>query len=119
MLLQRLALRAAVACLMAASTPARAQLVGRASFYGYESGRVTADGERFDPLGMTAAHLTLHFGTRARVTDMATGRSVVVRINDRGPHPRLHRAIDLSLGAAQALGITGRGVIAARIDVLR
>lgn len=117
--LQRLALRAAVACLMAATTPACAQLAGQASFYGYESGRVTANGERFDPLGMTAAHWTLPFGTRVRVTEPATGRSVVVRINDRGPHPRLHRAIDLSLGAARALGITDRGVIDARIDVLR
>ena len=119
MLLQRLALWAAVACLTAASTPACAQISGRASFYGRESGKITANGERFDPLGMTAAHWTLPFGTRVRVTDRATGRSVVVRINDRGPHPRLHRAIDLSLGAARVLGITARGVIDVRIDVLR
>ena len=119
MILQRLALRAAVACLMAAATPACAQFTGRASFYGYESGRVTANGERFDPLGMTAAHWTLPMGTRVQVTDLATGRSVVVRINDRGPHPRLHRLIDLSLGAARALGITARGVVTVRLAILR
>lgn len=118
MILQRLALRAAVACALLASTPACADGVGRASFYGYESGRVTANGELFDPLGMTAAHWTMPFGARVRVTDVATGRSVVVRINDRGPHPRLHRLIDLSLGAARVLGITGRGVVAVRLTRL-
>ena len=118
MILQRLALRAALACVLLASVPAHADTIGRASFYGTESGTRTANGERFNPGGMTAAHWTLPFGTRVRVTDVATGRSVVVRINDRGPHPRLHRAIDLAHGAARALGITSRGVVTVRLAVL-
>ena len=119
MTLQRLALRAALACLVLVCAPAHADWIGRASFYGYESGKVTANGERFDPLGMTAAHWTLPMGKRVQVTDLATSRSVVVRINDRGPHPRLHRLIDLSLGAARALGITARGVVTVRLAILR
>lgn len=119
MILRRLALRAALACTMLACVPAHADTVGRASFYGSESGSRTANGERFNPNGMTAAHWTLPFGTRVRVTDAATGRSVVVRINDRGPHPRLKRAIDLAHGAARALGITARGVVTVRLAILR
>ena len=109
----------ALVCAQLASGPARADWIGRASFYGYESGKITANGERFAPLGMTAAHWTLPMGTRVQVTDLATGRSVVVRINDRGPHPRLHRLVDLSLGAARALGITARGVVTVRLAILR
>jgi len=77
-------------------------LAGIASFY--SSGQQTANGEHFNPLGMTAAHRTLPFGTRVRVT--ANGRSVIVRINDRGPYIA-GRIIDLSLGAAKALGVDG------------
>jgi rare lipoprotein A len=76
---------------------------GIASWYGTESGRRTANGERFPTREATAAHRTLPFGTRVRVTDMATGRSVTVRINDRGPYIR-GRIIDLSPAAARALG---------------
>ena len=75
-----------------------------ASWYGAESGPRTASGERFDPNAMTAAHRTLPFGTRVRVTHR--GRSIVVRINDRGPFVR-GRDLDLSAAAARALGIDG------------
>jgi rare lipoprotein A len=79
-----------------------------ASFYGYESGPRTASGERFDPNAMTAAHRTLPFGTLVRVTYQ--GRSVVVRINDRGPFVR-GRDIDLSEGAARRIGLPGVGPV--------
>jgi rare lipoprotein A len=68
-----------------------------------------ASGGRFDPNAMTAAHKTLPFGTRVRVTDKSTGRSVDVTINDRGPYIA-GRIIDLSKAAAASLGITGRGI---------
>jgi len=80
---------------------------GMASYYGYEAGRHTASGQRFSADGLTAAHRTLPFGTRVRVTH--AGRSVVVTINDRGPFVR-GRVLDLSVGAARAVGLTGRGV---------
>jgi rare lipoprotein A len=67
--------------------------------------------------GLTAAHRTLPFGTRVRVTDLKTGRSVIVTINDRGPFGR-HRVLDLSIAAARALGMLNRGVIYVRADVL-
>lgn len=67
--------------------------------------------------GLTAAHRTLPFGTRVRVTDPRTGRSVIVTINDRGPFGR-HRVLDLSIGAARALGMLNRGIIYVRADVL-
>jgi rare lipoprotein A (peptidoglycan hydrolase) len=88
---------------------------GVASYYGY--GRRTASGERFNASGMTAAHRSLPFGTHVQVTDVASGRSVVVTINDRGPFVR-GRVLDLSRGAAQALGITGRGVARIRASVM-
>ncbi|ACA15269.1 rare lipoprotein A [Methylobacterium sp. 4-46] len=77
---------------------------GRASWYG--SGQRTASGERFNPNGLTAAHRSLPFGTRVRVTNTANGRSVVVRINDRGPFAG-GRIIDLSRGSARAIGMGG------------
>ena len=67
--------------------------------------------------GLTAAHKTLPFGTRVRVTDSKTGRSVTVRINDRGPFNK-GRVLDLSTSAAKALGMTERGVVSVRADVL-
>jgi rare lipoprotein A len=83
---------------------------GRASWYGDAfAGRRTASGARFDPAALTAAHRTLPFGTRVRVTLDATGRSVVVTITDRGPHVA-GREIDLSRAAATAIGLTARGV---------
>ena len=91
---------------------------GIASFYGaYFAGRKTASGERFNPSRMTAAHKTLPFGTRVRVTNMRNGRSVVVRINDRGPFIR-GRVIDLSRGAAGVIGMIGRGIAPVRVEVL-
>jgi rare lipoprotein A len=80
---------------------------GMASFYGNESGRQTASGQRFNQEAMTAAHRSLPFGTRLRVTH--GGRSVIVTINDRGPFVR-GRVLDLSTGAARAIGLTGAGV---------
>jgi len=82
-------------------------LCGTASFYGRESGPTMANGQRFNPNAMTAAMWGPRFGTRVRVTDQRTGRSVVVTITDRGPSKRLHRLIDLSEGAARRLGMGG------------
>jgi rare lipoprotein A len=90
---------------------------GIASYYGPESGNVTANGERFRPDGISCAHRTLPFGTVVRVTDRATGRSVVCRINDRGPYVR-GRVIDLSRGAARRLGIIKRGVARVKVEIL-
>jgi rare lipoprotein A len=78
---------------------------GIASVYAY-SGERTASGERAQPSGFTAAHRTLPFGTRVRVTNKTNGRTVVVRINDRGPFVR-GRVIDLTPAAAHALGFSG------------
>jgi rare lipoprotein A len=80
---------------------------GRASYYGNESGSRTASGQRFNQNAMTAAHRSLPFGTRLRVTHR--GQSVVVTVNDRGPFIR-GRVLDLSKGAARAIGLTGAGV---------
>jgi rare lipoprotein A len=93
----------------------RPRLTGLASYYG--QGEVTATGEKFDPKGMTAAHRTLPFGTRVRVTRVDTGNSVVVRINDRGPF-KPGRIIDLSEGAAEDLDMTKVGLAEVRLDVL-
>jgi rare lipoprotein A len=93
-------------------------LKGMASYYGYDgSGNRTATGERFNPEGMTAAHRSLPFGTRVRVTNTHNGRSVVVRINDRGPFIR-GRMIDLSVAAARILGMMSSGVAPVRIEIL-
>jgi rare lipoprotein A len=80
---------------------------GMASFYGNESGSKTASGQRFNQNALTAAHKTLPFGTKLRVTH--GGQSVVVTINDRGPFIK-GRVLDLSTGAARAIGLTSRGV---------
>jgi rare lipoprotein A len=80
---------------------------GMASFYGNESGSKTASGQRMNASAMTAAHRSLPFGTKLRVTH--GGRSVVVTINDRGPFIR-GRVLDLSTGAARAIGLTSAGV---------
>lgn len=82
---------------------------GMASYYGSElAGRRTASGERFDPADLTAAHRTLPFGSKVRVTNTRTGQSVVVRINDRGPFAR-GRVIDVSRAAASRIGLIGPG----------
>ncbi|MDZ8050029.1 MAG: septal ring lytic transglycosylase RlpA family protein [Aulosira sp. ZfuVER01] len=98
--------------------PVRITLRGMASWYGYDgSGSRTASGKRFHPEGMTAAHRSLPFGTRVRVTNTNNGRSVVVSITDRGPYIR-GRILDLSAGAARILGMMGSGVAPVRIEVL-
>jgi rare lipoprotein A len=79
--------------------------------------RMTANGERFNPHGLTAAHRKLKFGTKVRVTNMRNGKSVVVRINDRGPFIR-GRVIDLSLGAAKVIGLHKSGVAKISYTVL-
>jgi rare lipoprotein A len=78
---------------------------GIASVYAY-SGAKTASGERANPGGLTAAHRTLKFGTRVRVTNQRNGRSIIVRINDRGPFVR-GRVIDITPAGARALGFAG------------
>jgi rare lipoprotein A len=98
--------------------PVLISLKGVASWYGYDgSGNETATGERYNPEGMTAAHRSLPLGTKVRVTNTRNGRSVVVRINDRGPYVR-GRIIDLSAAAARILGMMGSGVAPVQIDVL-
>jgi rare lipoprotein A len=89
---------------------------GKASYY--KSGHRTANGERFDPHGYTAAHRTLPFGTKVLVTNVKTGKSVIVRINDRGPFIK-NRIIDVSYGAAKVLGMTGAGVATVKIVPLK
>jgi rare lipoprotein A len=88
---------------------------GMASFYW--QGHTTASGAHFNPEGMTAAHRSLPFGTRVRVTHLGTGRTVEVRINDRGPFVG-GRIIDLSRGAAGVLGMHGQGVARVQVTVL-
>ena len=78
-----------------------------ASFYGNESGRQTASGQRFNENAMTCAHRSLPFGTKLRITHGS--RSVIVTVNDRGPFVR-GRVLDLSTGAARAIGLTSAGV---------
>lgn len=90
---------------------------GRASWY--HEGKRTATGERFNPDGLTAAHRSLPFGTMVRVTNRANGRSVVVRINDRGPAKWTRRSIDVSRGAARALGMIRSGVATVHIQAVR
>lgn len=113
----------AVACTLAVSpvavAPASAQaLAGAASWYGPGfHGRRTASGERFDQNALTAAHRSLPFGTRVRVTNQANGESVVVRINDRGPFHG-NRVIDLSREAASEIGLLRAGVGRVTIEVI-
>ena len=93
--------------------------IGVASYYGRRfHGRRTANGERFDMNAMTAAHKTLPFGTKVRVTNPRNGRSVTVRINDRGPFTR-GRTIDLSRAAATEIGLISRGHGRVELDVVR
>ncbi|MDK2768283.1 septal ring lytic transglycosylase RlpA family protein [Sphingomonas sp.] len=93
----------------AASGTATVLASGMASYYGdAHAGNRTASGERFNPSDMTAAHRSLPFGTKLRVTDPSTGRSVIVRVNDRGPFHK-SRILDLSEAAARELGIVRRG----------
>jgi len=97
---------------------APAVMTGRASWYGPNfHGKTTSSQEIFDMYDMTAAHKTLPFGTHVMVTNLNNGRSVKVRINDRGPFIR-GRMIDLSYAAAKVLGMVGPGVVPVRIEIL-
>jgi rare lipoprotein A len=92
---------------------------GQASYYAHKfHGRTTASGEIYDENKMTAAHKTLPFGTRVRVTNLANGNRVVVRINDRGPFVK-GRIIDMSYKAAGDLEMITAGVVPVRVEVLR
>ncbi len=110
------------AALMLASIGADAQAaakkvsVGKASWY--KMGTRTASGERFNPNGLTAAHRSLRFGTRVKVTNLKNGKSVIVRINDRGPFIH-NRIIDVSMGAARKIGLVRMGVARVKVEVLR
>jgi len=91
---------------------------GTASYYGRElAGNRTASGERFNPHGFTAAHRTLPLGTKLRVTNVANGRSVIVRVNDRGPFVG-RRLIDVSLGAAQEIQMVRSGTAQVRLELV-
>ncbi|HPQ41445.1 MAG TPA: septal ring lytic transglycosylase RlpA family protein [bacterium] len=116
-------LLAAIALNGCASSPRRTESfqteVGLASWYGRKfQGGLTASGERYDMYRLTAAHPTLPFGTRVRVTRLENGRSVIVRINDRGPFIA-GRIIDLSYQAARDLGMIREGLARVRVEVLR
>ena len=104
-----------------APTPRRFKLAGtgEASWYGPGFfGNRTANGEVFRPGTMTAAHRTLPFGTKVKVTNLRNGRSAIVRINDRGPFHG-NRVIDLAHGAAQNLGLVASGVAQVRLEVVQ
>ncbi|MBR0846347.1 septal ring lytic transglycosylase RlpA family protein [Bradyrhizobium diazoefficiens] len=98
-----------------AASGTRTASLGVASFY---SDTETASGEKFDGNELTAAHPTLPFGTKLRVTDVSSGRFVTVRVNDRGPYVR-GRVVDVSPSAAEALGIVDKGITNVRLDVVR
>lgn len=89
---------------------------GIASFY--TEGTKTASGEKFNTHDLTAAHPTLPFGTRLRVTNVTTGQAVTVRVNDRGPYVQ-GRIVDVSYSAADALGMVGKGIANVKLDVVQ
>lgn len=91
---------------------------GEASYYGHElAGNRTASGERFNPKALTAAHRTLPLGSKLRVTNKSNGKSVIVRINDRGPFVK-HRLIDLSLAAAHQINMVRAGKAMVQLELL-
>ena len=92
-------------------TPSAADQVGVASVYSHESGSATASGQKLDREAFTAAHRTLPFGTKVKVTNKSNGRSVIVTINDRGPFVR-GRVIDVTPAAARLLGFSGLAQVA-------
>jgi rare lipoprotein A len=92
---------------------------GEASYYGAElAGNRTASGERFNPAALTCAHRSLPLGTMVRVTNLANGRSVMVRVNDRGPFAR-SRILDMSLAAARNIDMVRAGKAQVRVEVAR
>ena len=101
------------------ATPIASTFGGKVSYYGDEvAGRKTSSGERFDPRAFTMAHRTLPFGTRVRVTNLQNNKSVIVRVNDRGPGIA-DRVADVSESAARELRMLHSGVVEARLEVLR
>lgn len=96
----------------------RYDVLGYATWYGNESGNKVANGERFRPDWITAAHKTLPLPSYAEVTSLDTGRRILVRINDRGPYGESARIIDLSKGAAELLGMRAKGRAAVRVRVV-
>ncbi len=93
-------------------------MLGYATWYGGESGNQVANGERFRPNWLTAAHKTLPLPSYVEVTALDTGRRILVRVNDRGPFGESAQIIDLSRGAAEALGVRGKGKAAVRVRVV-
>ena len=103
---------------LASVRPVTSRRKGMASWYGPGfHGRLTANGERYNQNGLTAAHKTLPFGTQVRVTNLRNGRSVIVRINDRGPFVG-GRVIDLSKGAASVIGLVSSDVAPVQLEIL-
>lgn len=109
---------------LARAQPSSSTTAGLASWYGPGyAGRLTANGETFDPNGLTAASRTLKFGTRVLVRNVENGTSVTVRVNDRGPFAKrgdgsYSRIIDLSEGAARIVGMIDRGVVPVELTIL-
>ena len=94
-------------------------VIGLASYYGAKfHNKRTASGEIFNKNAMTAAHRSLPFGTQIKVTNLRNGKSVIVKVNDRGPHVR-GRIVDLSLGAAKKIGLVHSGTARVRLEVLK
>ena len=104
--------------LVAAYNPSLAAQSGVASIYSTKEGLKTASGARLSDHALTAAHRSLPFGSKVRVTNRRNGRTIVVTINDRGPFIR-GRIIDLTVGAARELGIYHRGIALVRVELLR
>jgi rare lipoprotein A len=110
---------------MSAERAQRYREEGIASWYGYESGRMTANGEAFNPNGLTAAHKYLPIPMFAQVTNLENGNSIIVRVNDRGPFPSDQnpksgdRIIDLSMGAARRLGFYAKGTTMVRVEAIQ
>jgi rare lipoprotein A len=98
---------------------------GLASWYGHESGRMTANGEAFNPDGLSAAHKYLPIPMFVKVTNLENRKTIIVRVNDRGPFPSAHNAksgeriIDLSMGAAKRLDFQGKGVARVRVEAMQ
>ncbi len=104
--------------LRAGVVPEGTRQEGMASWYGAPyHGRTTASGERYDREGLTAAHRSLPFGTRIRVTNLANGRSLILRVTDRGPF-KPDRILDVSRRAARELDFLGPGTAPVRLEVL-
>lgn len=104
---------------MSSAAAERYREEGVASWYGSESGRMTATGEVFDPEGLSAAHRYLPIPTFVKVTNLANNRSIIVRVNDRGPFASSDRIIDLSRGAAKRLDFQTQGLARVRVEAIR